>query len=105
MKLAGEIVLPERERWLLWAPVCLALGVAGYFLLPMEPPNWLGSVWAGMSFALAYVSRRRTGLVLLFLAIAIVGCGMAAGQIMYYLGMGIPANNVITYMWLSLAKA
>lgn len=34
-----------------------------------------------MSFALAYVSRRRTGLVLLFLAIAIVGCGMAAGQI------------------------
>ena len=47
----------------------------------MEPPIWLGSVWAGMSFALAYVSRRRTGLVLLFLAIAIVGCGMAAGQI------------------------
>lgn len=44
MKLAGEIVLPERERWLLWAPVCLALGVAGYFLLPMEPPIWLGSV-------------------------------------------------------------
>ena len=25
--------------------------------------------------------------------------------VMYYLGTGIPANNVIAYMWLSLAKA
>ena len=39
---AGEIMLPERERWLLWAPVCVSLGVAGYFLLAVEPPLWLG---------------------------------------------------------------
>jgi hypothetical protein len=39
---AGEIMPPECERWLLWAPGCVALGVAGYFLLAVEPPLWLG---------------------------------------------------------------
>jgi len=37
-------------------------------------------VWRS-AFALAYLSRRRTGFVLLFLALAIIGCDVAAGQI------------------------
>jgi len=28
----------ERERFFLWSPVCLGLGIAGYFALPAEPP-------------------------------------------------------------------
>ncbi|MBV9833297.1 MAG: ComEC family competence protein [Alphaproteobacteria bacterium] len=32
----------ERERWALWTPVALGLGIAVYFELPSEPPLWLG---------------------------------------------------------------
>ena len=77
----GDGLLAERERWLLWAPVTLALGVAGYYSLPAEPPIWAGPVWAGLFFALAILARRRFWLVLLFLALALAGCGLAAGQI------------------------
>jgi competence protein ComEC len=30
----------QRDRWFLWAPVCLTAGIAGYFALPIEP-HWL----------------------------------------------------------------
>ena len=80
-RLAAALLFSERERWLLWAPVALAFGVAGYFLLPMEPPLWAGPGWAGLFFSLAFFSRRHTWLVLIFLALAIAGCGLAAGQI------------------------
>jgi competence protein ComEC len=36
-------LLAERERWLLWLPVGLGAGIAGYFALPLEPPLWLGA--------------------------------------------------------------
>jgi competence protein ComEC len=36
-------LLAERERWLLWLPVGLGVGIATYFGLPLEPPLWLGA--------------------------------------------------------------
>jgi competence protein ComEC len=36
-------LLAERERWLLWLPVGLGVGIAAYFALPLEPPLWLGA--------------------------------------------------------------
>jgi competence protein ComEC len=36
-------LLAEREGWLLWLPVGLGAGIAGYFALPVEPPLWLGA--------------------------------------------------------------
>lgn len=38
----ADCLLAERERWFLWLPVGLGLGVAGYFALPVEPAIWLG---------------------------------------------------------------
>ncbi len=35
-------LLEERERWFLWLPVGVGLGIALYFGLPREPPVWLG---------------------------------------------------------------
>jgi competence protein ComEC len=35
-------LLEERERWLLWLPVGVGLGVGLYFSLGAEPPLWLG---------------------------------------------------------------
>lgn len=40
ISLAGglaEAVGRQRDRWFLWAPICLAAGIAGYFALPIEP--------------------------------------------------------------------
>ena len=79
-RIAGEGLLSERERWFLWAPVASALGVSGYFLLPVEPSVWIGPAAAGVLFGLAFLSLRRTWLTLLFLALAIAACGLAAGQ-------------------------
>jgi len=32
----------ERDRWVLWLPVGMALGIGLYFSVPVEPPIWLG---------------------------------------------------------------
>ena len=34
----------ERERWALWLPVILGVGIGLYFTLPLEPPWWAGSL-------------------------------------------------------------
>jgi competence protein ComEC len=51
--LAGNL-LAERERWLLWLPIGLGAGIAGYFALPVEPPLWLGA--SGLLLALVVLS-------------------------------------------------
>jgi len=35
--------LAERERWALWFPVLMGLGIGIYFWLPREPPFWIGA--------------------------------------------------------------
>ncbi|MDJ0942089.1 MAG: ComEC/Rec2 family competence protein [Kiloniellales bacterium] len=35
------LLAAESGRASLWLPVCLGLGIAGYFALPQEPPSWL----------------------------------------------------------------
>ncbi len=44
-------LLEERDRWLLWLPVPLALGIAFYFSLPVEPPLLAGPVALAMLVA------------------------------------------------------
>jgi len=60
--LAGAL-LAERERWFLWLPVLLGGGIAGYFLLPAEPPlpalRWAVSALLVAVFALAWWRRPR----------------------------------------------
>ncbi len=66
MILAGEAgrrlaaaLLAERERWPLWFPVGLGVGVGLYFLLRAEPSWWLGAaVSVACALALAIFWRR-----------------------------------------------
>ncbi|MEE8213905.1 MAG: ComEC/Rec2 family competence protein, partial [Alphaproteobacteria bacterium] len=70
----------ERERWALWLPVGVGVGVIGYFGLTAEPPWWLGVavltaiIGAAGLTALAVPSKRGAGL-----AGALVLGSLAAG--------------------------
>jgi len=67
-RLAAPFLL-ETERWLLWFPAFLAVGIAIYFGLPDEPPLWSGFTILALLGGLAIVLRRRP-FVLLALAFA-----------------------------------
>ncbi len=70
----------ERDRWALWIPVGFAAGVGGYFALEREPAAWLGAVVLGLAAAAGVLGRRRPGLLLACLALAVVSAGFAAAQ-------------------------
>jgi len=70
----AEAIGQQRDRWFLWAPVCLAAGIAGYFALPVEP-HWLvfalaAAVLAGLAAA-ALAGRFQP--LSLFLALVVAG--------------------------------
>ncbi len=56
-----DLVLAERDRWVLWLPVMFGSGIGIYFSLSFEPPLWLGP--AGMAAVLlaAFVVRKPGG--------------------------------------------
>ncbi|MSO68896.1 MAG: ComEC family competence protein [Alphaproteobacteria bacterium] len=79
----GDVVLAwlmaERDRWVLWLPVLLALGVVLYFHLPIEPPIWPALAAAFGLGVVALLLFRRYGVV----ALALIACGTIA------LGFGV----------------
>lgn len=71
----------ERDRWALWLPVAIGLGVGVYFLLPVEPPIWTGAVAATIACAVMVIARRRLILLIASVAVAAVAIGFTAAQI------------------------
>ncbi len=53
LRLAGE---PERR--VLWLPVFVGIGVAGYFALPAEPAAWIGPFGLGLGVLLLWLGWR-----------------------------------------------
>jgi competence protein ComEC len=81
----GDLLAAERERLVLWLPVVLAIGVAGYFSLKAEPPAWSGAavVAAGLMIGLATPAAPahvRSWLGGTALVVALLGIGFAAAQ-------------------------
>lgn len=74
-------LLAEQGQWLLWIPVTLALGIGGYFALPLEPPLWLvGALAAGMlTFSLALALRWPLAGRLMAILLLVPALGMLAG--------------------------
>jgi competence protein ComEC len=70
----------ERDRWALWLPVGFATGVGGYFGLDREPAAWLGVVVLSLAVATAVLGRRRSGILLACLTLAVVSAGFTAAQ-------------------------
>jgi competence protein ComEC len=77
----GERLLAERERWALWAPVAMGLGVATYFGLSVEPPWALAAATVAGSAALLFALRGTGPWRILVLGVFLIAIGFAAAQL------------------------
>jgi competence protein ComEC len=74
-------LIAERERWSLWLPVFMGVGVGLYFWLTVEPPLWLGFValvLTGGALLVALHMQARIPLAAAGLAVAL---GFAAAEV------------------------
>jgi len=72
--------LDDRERWPLWLPILLMLGLALYFALPMEPPRVL-LAFSPLLFALFILQRHRPYAPLVLASFLALSLGFNAAQI------------------------
>lgn len=73
--------MAQRERWPLWLPVLLGGGIGLYFVLPFEPPMWSGWLSAVLFIGVSWVSRGKTGLSVLFLALCVISLGLGLSSL------------------------
>ncbi|MBM3567951.1 MAG: ComEC/Rec2 family competence protein [Alphaproteobacteria bacterium] len=73
-------LLAEHDRWGLWLPVAMGLGIALYFAWPSEPPGWVGPAAMALAMALGWIGRGRSEVLALALGLAMLGGGMAIVQ-------------------------
>ena len=83
----AERALAERERWFLWTPALVGVGVAIYFALPVEPPVWTGVCAVALAAGAGLVAARRradagaaAALIAAIAALAVAG-GIAAAEV------------------------
>jgi competence protein ComEC len=73
-------LLQQRDRWILWTPAAIALGVGGYFSLHFEPPLWTGLVMLGfLILALAPFYKNKIA-VLVWLPFFLIALGFTAAE-------------------------
>ncbi|MDD9907804.1 MAG: ComEC/Rec2 family competence protein [Rhodospirillaceae bacterium] len=75
----------ERERWPLWAPVLIGIGIAGYFTLGSEPPVWLGVLFLLVAAGFLWSGRGHNATVLFSLAFGLTAIGFSAAQLRTHL--------------------
>ena len=59
LRVSGEAFIAQRDRWVLWLPIGLGLGIAAYFALPVEPEPWLGVAALALCGCAALAWRKR----------------------------------------------
>ena len=78
---APDAFLAEQDRWFLWVPVALALGVSAYFSLPREPMLIALSGITVLLLFIVYRLRARALALALAVFLACIAGGMLAGKI------------------------
>lgn len=73
--------LAERERWALWLPAFVGLGILIYFAIDYEPNLMFLFIGLGGLAAAAWGARQRPGLLLLLAAAAALLAGLAAASL------------------------
>jgi competence protein ComEC len=82
----GTLLTLERDRWFLWTPVFLGVGIGLYFSLEAEPWPWLGPLAAsGLLLATAALWRaggeRHRPKAIAVLALALIAAGFTAATV------------------------
>lgn len=75
----SDAFIAERDRWPLWFPVLLGLGIGLYFSLSFEPPLWFGWLIGGIlgAWSMRLRSRPLVAAGLVALALVLLGLGVA----------------------------
>jgi competence protein ComEC len=76
-----ETLFAERDRWPLWIPVAMAVGIASYFALPVEPAPWIGPLAAAAALVMAVKARRHQIWLIVANTALALGGGFAAAQL------------------------
>ncbi len=71
----------ERERWILWLPVALGLGIGAYFELAVEPQFGIAALAVAATLGLAWAIRARTGAFALAAGALAAAIGFAAAKL------------------------
>lgn len=81
VQLLSSLFLTERDRWILWVPVCFGAGIAFYFSLSSEPPPWSGGVVLAGTALCGFASWRFPRIWLVPVAtVGVAAAGFAMGQ-------------------------
>ncbi len=70
----------EQDRWILWVPVALGVGIQLYFGLRFEPSPYLGPIVAIVAFVGVYLSRKHAVFMLTVLVFVIGGIGFSMSK-------------------------
>ncbi len=73
--------MAERERWPLWLPVFLGIGISLYFAAPSEPPLWLGAAAMAGTLAAAWAARKRPAVLAVVLPLLLIALGFLAAEV------------------------
>ena len=77
---AGQSILATYERWILWAPVLLGVGVGGYFALPTEPVSWIAPCVFVLSALFVWLGWRSPAIFLTACVIGFIALGVSVAQ-------------------------
>lgn len=76
----GAALVGEQDRWVLWTPVILGIGIGLYFALPSEPPLWLGPMALMAAAGARWMGRQHMALSLLAVALGLAALGFTVTQ-------------------------
>ncbi len=80
MQAALAALAGEQDRWILWAPVILGIGIGLYFAVPVEPPLWLGTACILAAIVAGWLKRARGKILLLATAFGLLALGFSVAQ-------------------------
>jgi competence protein ComEC len=71
----------ERERWILWLPVALGIGIGIYFELAVEPQLAIAGLLSTIALLLAVAARHHLGAFALAIGVLAAALGFAAAKL------------------------